>query len=116
MLFNFIAQGLIMGSVFLNMPNATSAYFSRGGTLFFAVLFGAMSSMAEIPALYAQRPIVSRHHKAALYHPFIDSLALTIVDIVKSFVSSLDNLQLMFFCYSPSLHLLMLFSTFLCIS
>lgn len=83
MLFNFAAQGLIMGSVFFNMPYATSAYFSRGGTLFFAILFGAISSMTEIPALYTQRPIVSRHHKAALYHPFIDSLALTIVDIVS---------------------------------
>ncbi|KAF8588872.1 pleiotropic drug resistance ABC transporter [Ramaria rubella] len=81
MLFNFIAQGLIMGSVFFKMPDATSAYFSRGGTLFFAVLFGALSSMAEIPALYTQRPIVQRHHRAALYHPFIDSLALTLVDI-----------------------------------
>jgi ATP-binding cassette subfamily G (WHITE) protein 2 (SNQ2) len=37
--------------------------------------------MAEIPALYGQRPIVARHHRAALYHPFVDSLALTIVDI-----------------------------------
>jgi ATP-binding cassette subfamily G (WHITE) protein 2 (SNQ2) len=81
MLFNFIAQGLIMGSVFLKMPVATSAYFSRGGTLFFSVLFGALSAMAEIPALYTQRPIVSRHHRAALYHPFVDALALTIVDI-----------------------------------
>ena len=81
MFFNFVAQGLIMGSVFLNMPNATSAYFSRGAILFFSVLFGVLSSMAEIPSLYIQRPIVSRHHKAALYHPFVDALALTIVDI-----------------------------------
>jgi ATP-binding cassette subfamily G (WHITE) protein 2 (SNQ2) len=72
-----------MGSVFLNMPEDTSAFYSRGGTIFFAVLFGALSSMAELPALYAQRPIVARHHKAALYYPFIDSLAITIVDIVS---------------------------------
>lgn len=37
--------------------------------------------MAEIPALYAQRPIVLRHEKAALYHPFVEALALTLVDI-----------------------------------
>ncbi|KAG9126678.1 hypothetical protein FRC07_002437 [Ceratobasidium sp. 392] len=55
----FITQALIMGSVFLKMPAATSAFFSRGGVLFFSVLFGALSSMAEIPALYAQRPIVA---------------------------------------------------------
>lgn len=37
--------------------------------------------MAEIPALYAQRPIVLRHQRAAMYHPFVDILALTLVDI-----------------------------------
>ena len=37
------------------------------------LLFPALSSMAEIPALYGQRPIVSRHKKAAMYHPFIEA-------------------------------------------
>lgn len=37
--------------------------------------------MAEIPALYSQRPIVNRHAKAAMYHPFVESIALTIVDV-----------------------------------
>jgi ATP-binding cassette subfamily G (WHITE) protein 2 (SNQ2) len=42
--------------------------------------------MAEIPSLYAQRPIVLRHHKAAMYYPFIESLAYTVVDIPITFV------------------------------
>lgn len=37
--------------------------------------------MAEIPALFAQRPIVLRQSRAAMYHPFVDSLALTLVDV-----------------------------------
>jgi ATP-binding cassette subfamily G (WHITE) protein 2 (SNQ2) len=44
---SFLAQALIMGSVFLKMPAETSAYFSRGGVLFFSVLFGALSSMVS---------------------------------------------------------------------
>ena len=84
---SFVIQALIIGSVYLNLPVATSAYFSRGGVLFFAVFFGALTAMAEIPALYAQRPIVSRHQKAAFYHPFVESLALTIVDIPITFVA-----------------------------
>lgn len=36
--------------------------------------------MAEIPALFVQRPIVNRHSKAAMYHPFVEALALTLVD------------------------------------
>ena len=30
----FIVQGIIMGTVFLKSPEATSAYYSRGGVLF----------------------------------------------------------------------------------
>ncbi|KDR70391.1 hypothetical protein GALMADRAFT_254847 [Galerina marginata CBS 339.88] len=87
-LFSFIFQGLIIGSVFLNSPESTSAYFSRGGVLFFALLFAAISTMAEIPALYSQRPIILRHQKAALYHPFVEALALTLVDIPISLVTT----------------------------
>jgi ATP-binding cassette, subfamily G (WHITE), member 2, SNQ2 len=38
-------------------------------------------AMSEIPSLFAQRPIILRHQKAALYHPFIEAVALTLVDI-----------------------------------
>ena len=44
--------------------------------------------MAEIPALYSQRPIVLRHERAALYHPFIEALALTLVDVPLTFLTS----------------------------
>ena len=43
--------------------------------------------MAEIPALFAQRPIVVKHAKAAMYHPFIEAAALTIVDVPITFVT-----------------------------
>jgi hypothetical protein len=46
-----------------------------------SLLFSALTAMAEIPALYAQRPIVLRHQQAAMYHPFVETLALTLVDI-----------------------------------
>ncbi|KAG6888337.1 hypothetical protein C0995_009084 [Termitomyces sp. Mi166 len=79
LLFSFILQGVIVGTVFVQSPDATSAFFSRGGVLFF---------LAEIPALFKQRPIVNRHAKAAMYHPFIEALALTIVDIPITFLTS----------------------------
>ncbi|OJA14947.1 hypothetical protein AZE42_03704 [Rhizopogon vesiculosus] len=85
-LFAQIFQAIVMGTVFYKLPEATSGYFSRGGILFFALFFGALSAMAEIPSLFAQRPIVLRHHKAAMYYPFIESLAHTVVDIPITFV------------------------------
>jgi ATP-binding cassette subfamily G (WHITE) protein 2 (SNQ2) len=42
--------------------------------------------MAEIPALFAQRPIILRHHKAAMYYPFIEAFAHTVVDIPITFI------------------------------
>ena len=55
---------------------------------FSALLFSALTTLSEIPSLFAQRPIVHRHHTAALYHPFIEALAFTIVDIPITFLCS----------------------------
>ncbi|KAK0192729.1 pleiotropic drug resistance ABC transporter [Armillaria mellea] len=87
-LISFVLQGVIVGTVFVNAPESTSAFFSRSGVLFFALLFSALASMAEIPALFSQRPIVARHQKAALYHPFIEAVALTLVDIPITFLTT----------------------------
>ena len=46
-----------------------------------------MSPMAEIPSLFAHRPLILRHQKAAMYHPFIEAAAMTLVDIPITFVS-----------------------------
>ncbi|KAJ7261720.1 ABC-2 type transporter-domain-containing protein [Mycena haematopus] len=85
---SFVVQGVITGTVFVNSPESTSAFFSRGGVMFFALLFSALTSMAEIVALFAQRPIILRHNKAALYHPFLEAVALTLVDIPITFCTS----------------------------
>ncbi|KAG2038968.1 P-loop containing nucleoside triphosphate hydrolase protein [Suillus americanus] len=84
-----VFQAVIMGTVFLNVPKDTSAYFSREGVLFFSLFFSTITSLAEVPALFSQRPIVLRHQKAALYYPFIQSLAHTVVDIPITLVIQL---------------------------
>ncbi|KAL4248575.1 ABC transporter superfamily protein [Abortiporus biennis] len=76
----FVIQAVIIGTVFVRLPASTSTFYSRGGVIFFALLFAALTSMAEIPALFTQRPIVLRQSRAAMYHPFVDSLSLTLVD------------------------------------
>ncbi|KAI9464144.1 ABC-2 type transporter-domain-containing protein [Lactarius psammicola] len=86
-LITFVVQALINGSVFFRLKDETSDYFSRGGILFFSFLWAALSSIAEIPALFAQRPIVVKHARAAMYRPFIEAAALTIVDVPITFVT-----------------------------
>lgn len=61
------------------MPSISSIH------VFSSLLWAALSSMAEIPALFAQRPIVVKHAKAAMYHPFIEAASLTLVDIPITF-------------------------------
>ncbi|KZT65216.1 hypothetical protein DAEQUDRAFT_716908 [Daedalea quercina L-15889] len=78
---SFVLQAIIVGTIFLRLQNTTATFFSKGGVLFFSLLFAALSTMAEIPALFIQRPIVQRHARAAMYHPFVEALALTLVDV-----------------------------------
>lgn len=43
--------------------------------------------MSEIPALFAQRPIILRHQRAGMYHPMVEALAMTAVDIPFTFIT-----------------------------
>ncbi|KAF9531189.1 ABC-2 type transporter-domain-containing protein [Crepidotus variabilis] len=79
--FVYAFQATILGTMFLKLPVTTTGFFPRGGVMFFSTFAPALFTSAEIPALFFQRPIVHRHQKAALYHPMIEALALTIVDI-----------------------------------
>ena len=45
--------------------------------------------MAEIPTLYAQRPIIYRQDKSGFYHPFVEALAFTLVDVPFSAATSI---------------------------
>ncbi|CAD6948316.1 unnamed protein product, partial [Tilletia caries] len=72
---------VITGSVFYSMPANSAGFFSRGGVMFFAVLYNSFMALAEIPNGYAQRPIVIRQNRFAMLHPAADALANTLLDI-----------------------------------
>ncbi|KZO90913.1 hypothetical protein CALVIDRAFT_602620 [Calocera viscosa TUFC12733] len=85
------------GSVFYNLSEDTSSFYSRGALLFFAILMNAFSSALEILTLYAQRPIVEKHESLALYHPFAESIASMIMDLPsKLLVAVTFNITLYF--------------------
>ncbi|KAL3421387.1 ABC transporter CDR4-like protein 3 [Phlyctema vagabunda] len=77
---NFI-MSIVVGSVFFNLKNNASSFFSRGSLLFFAVLINAIASSLEILILYAQRGIVEKHSRYALYHPSAEAFASMLTDI-----------------------------------
>ncbi|KAF4780777.1 ABC-2 type transporter [Colletotrichum scovillei] len=76
-----VVMGLIIGSVFYNLQQDTQSFFQRGALLFFALLMNAFSSALEILTLYAQRPIVEKHSRYALYHPSAEAVASMLCDM-----------------------------------
>ena len=69
-----IIQSLIMGSLFYNTSNSTSGSFSRGGVLFFALLFNSLAALAEISNSFSQRPILMKQKGYSFYHPSVEAL------------------------------------------
>ncbi|EXJ87728.1 hypothetical protein A1O1_04653 [Capronia coronata CBS 617.96] len=72
---------LIIGSIFYNLDMTTNSFYSRGALLFFAILMNAFGSALEILTLYAQRPIVEKHARYALYHPSAEAFASMLTDM-----------------------------------
>lgn len=91
------AMALVIASVFYNQPDNTGSFIPRGTALFFAILFNAMSSALEILTLYAQRPIVEKHHRYAFYRPSAEAVSSIFVDMPTKLITSLAfNLSLYF--------------------
>ncbi|KAK3044522.1 hypothetical protein LTS18_001042, partial [Coniosporium uncinatum] len=96
-LFGNLAMALIIGSVFYNLQPNTGSFFARSALLFFAILMNAFGSALEILTLYAQRPIVEKHTKYALYHPSAEAFASMLTDMPYKILNAIIfNLALYF--------------------
>ncbi|KAK4145658.1 ATP-binding cassette transporter PDR5 [Dichotomopilus funicola] len=85
---NFI-MALIISSVFFNLQPNTDSFYRRGALLFFACLMNAFASALEILTLYAQRPIVEKHARYALYHPSAEAVASMLCDMPYKIANTL---------------------------
>lgn len=92
-----VILALIISSVFFNLQPTTHSFFQRGSLLFFACLMNAFASALEILTLYAQRPIVEKHDRYALYHPSAEAFASMLCDMPYKVVNAITfNLTLYF--------------------
>ncbi|KAJ6631165.1 ABC transporter CDR4 [Mycena sp. CBHHK59/15] len=88
---------LLISSVFYNLHDSTSSFYSRGALLFYAVLINAFASALEIFTLYAQRPIVEKHTAYALYHPFAEAVSSMLCDLpAKMLTATIVNVTIYF--------------------
>lgn len=71
-----IIQSFIVGSLAYNSPSSTQGAFTRGGVLYFCLLYYSLMGLANISFDY--RPILLKHKVYSFYHPSTESLGATI--------------------------------------
>lgn len=122
-LFIIISNGLIVGSLFYGQPLTTEGAFSRGGSLFFSILFLGWLQLSELMKAVSGRAVVARHKDYAFYRPSAVSVARIVADfpvvliqvciftIIMYFMTGLDVVASKYWIY-----LLFVYTTTLCIT
>ncbi|KAH8431322.1 ABC drug exporter AtrF [Aspergillus melleus] len=121
--FIIISNGLIVSSLFYGESLDTSGAFSRGGALFFSILFLGWLQLTELMPAVSGRAIVARHKDYAFYRPSAVAIARVVVDfpaifcmvvpftIIVYFMTGLDVSASKFFIY-----FLFVYTTTFCIT
>ncbi|KAI9823558.1 MAG: hypothetical protein M1819_001165 [Sarea resinae] len=121
--FIVIANGLIVGSLFYGQPLSTEGAFTRGGTLFFSILFLGWLQLTELNKAVSGRAIIARHKEYAFYRPSAVSIARVVTDfpvilaqvipfsIIMYFMTNLDVDVSKFWIY-----MLFIYITTMCIT
>ncbi|KAK8069840.1 ATP-binding multidrug cassette transport protein [Apiospora phragmitis] len=80
-IFIIVSNGLIVGSLFYNQPENTEGNFTRGGAIFFSILFLGWLQLSELMKAVSGRAVAARHQEYAFYRPSAVSIARVIQDI-----------------------------------
>jgi ABC-type multidrug transport system permease subunit len=78
--FIITSNALIVGSLFFGEPLNTAGAFSRGGAVFFSILFLGWLQLSELMKAVSGRAVVKRHHDYAFYRPSAASIARVVQD------------------------------------
>lgn len=96
-LFGNTIMALVIASIFYNLNSDTSTFFQRGALLFFAVLINALGCGLEMLTLYAQRGIIEKHSRYALYHPSAEAISSMLMDLPYKILNTITfNIVLYF--------------------
>jgi ATP-binding cassette subfamily G (WHITE) protein 2 (SNQ2) len=81
-----IVIAIIVGTVWLDLPQTSDGAFTRGGVLFISLLFNAFQAFSELPAVMMGRPIINKHRAFTFHRPSALWLAQIGVDLLFSSV------------------------------
>lgn len=117
------ANGLIVGSLFYGESFDTSGAFSRGGALFFSILFLGWLQLSELIKAVSGRVVIERHKEYAFYRPSAVVIARVLLDLpvvaVQSVVFSLILYWISNLSADPGkffIYLLFVYTSTLCIT
>ncbi|KAL4938956.1 hypothetical protein BDV06DRAFT_231366 [Aspergillus oleicola] len=88
---------LILGSMFYNLQEDTNSFFQRSALLFFSLLINALGCGLEMLTLYAQRGIVEKHARYALYHPSAEAFASMLMDLPYKILNTITFNLILYF-------------------
>ncbi|KAF2740492.1 ABC transporter-like protein [Polyplosphaeria fusca] len=95
--FIIISNALLVGSLFYGESLDTSGAFSRGGALFFSILFLGWLQLSELMKAVSGRAVVKRHDDYAFYRPSAVSIARVVQDIPFMLIQVVPFCIIMYF-------------------
>lgn len=108
----------MVGSLFYGESMDTAGAFSRGGALFFSILFLGWLQLSELMAALNGRSVVARHRDYAFYRPSAVAVARVVTDFPVVFVMVCIFTVIMYFLSSFDaevsrfwIHLLFVYTT-----
>lgn len=75
-----LSMALIAGSCFYNSPDTTAGLFTKGGAVFFSLLYNCIVAMSEVTESFKGRPVLVKHKGFGFYHPAAFCLAQITAD------------------------------------
>ncbi|KAK8050931.1 hypothetical protein PG993_002316 [Apiospora rasikravindrae] len=84
-----VILALVVGSVYYNLSDTADSMDKRSVLIFFSLMICAFSPAFEVLTMWAQRPIVEKHDRYALYHPYVDGIASILSDLPAKLVTSI---------------------------
>ncbi|TVY17321.1 ABC transporter G family member 11 [Lachnellula arida] len=79
-----IVIAIVLGTVWLNLPQTSAGAFTRGGLLFISLLFNAFQAFSELASTMMGRPIVNKHKAYTFHRPSALWIAQILVDVAFS--------------------------------
>ncbi|KAG6009719.1 hypothetical protein E4U21_001467 [Claviceps maximensis] len=71
---------IVLGTLYLNLEKTSASAFSKGGLLFFSLLFNAFQTFSELAGTMMGRSIVNKHKAYAFHRPSALWIGQVIVD------------------------------------